>query len=135
VYAAAALHPTLNRPQQALAKIDMQTGQSWLWTKHDRYYLGEPQFIARKQEPGVHPSQDAHHSGCSCVQDCASGQQRGEDDGWLMALCYDAARHQSELVVLDALDIEGGPIAVLPLRETIPHGLHGDWSEVYTGPA
>ena len=60
--------------------------------------------------------------------------QLDEDDVWLMALCYDAASNQSELVVLDALDIEAGPIAVLPLRNPIPHGLHGNWVGAYTGP-
>lgn len=57
-----------------------------------------------------------------------------EDDGWLMALCYDAASRSSELVVLDALKLQQGPIAILPLRKTIPHGLHGNWSDHYFGP-
>lgn len=68
------------------------------------------------------------------MQDCRRSHQFDEDDVWLMSLCYDAARNRSELVLLDALDIEAGPIAVMPLRKPLPHGLHGNWAEAYTGP-
>ena len=67
------------------------------------------------------------------MQAYSRSHQSDEDDVWLMALCYDAARKRSELVVFKALDIEAGPIAVLPLRNPIPHGLHGNWVEAYTG--
>eukprot|EP00951_Prasinocladus_malaysianus_P034729 scaffold352786_cov41-Prasinocladus_malaysianus.AAC.1 len=56
------------------------------------------------------------------------------DGGWIVAICFDAARRCSEFVVLDADDIEAGPVAVCRLRDPIPHGLHGQWMNEYLGP-
>eukprot|EP00873_Tetraselmis_striata_P027968 jgi/Tetstr1/448232/TSEL_035520.t1 len=109
-FAAAALHPTLNMPQQALARIDMATGATQLWGRGERYYVGEPRFVAR------------------------DGADR-PDDGWLVAMCFDAAKGASEFVVLDAADLTAGPVAVCRLREPMPHGLHGEWLSGYHGPA
>lgn len=140
VYTAAALHPTLNRPQQALVKTDMQTKQSWLWSKHSRYYVGEPQFIPQPVHLRLQKQKDTAHADVDLPPRSAltdAGMVDGtssEDSGWLVALCHDAANGQSELVVLNAQDIEAGPMAVLPLRESIPHGLHGNWSDIYMGP-
>ena len=184
MYTAAALHPTLNRAQQALVKTDMETSQSWLWCKHDRYYAGEPAFIPKQKSQPISPpdawvshqhdqlgdlakipckkqqQQQQQQQNCQSdvqlqeqlkrlkrQQQTQVGPQRSEytachlsseslaeDEGWLMALCYDAAAHCSELVVLDAQRIEAGPITILPLRKTIPHGLHGNWSNEYFGP-
>lgn len=77
---------------------------------------------------------DTVRSDFVATQKSENAQSHLEDDGWVMTLCYDAAMHQSELVLLEASDIEAGPIAVLPLQKTIPHGLHGNWSEKYAGP-
>ena len=45
VYLAAALHSTLNRPQQALVKLDTHTMETVMWKKDVHYYLGEPVFV------------------------------------------------------------------------------------------
>ena len=45
LYAAAALHPTLNRPQQALLKLDTHTMQSTMWHRGVHHYVGEPIFV------------------------------------------------------------------------------------------
>jgi all-trans-8'-apo-beta-carotenal 15,15'-oxygenase len=110
-YAAAALHPTLNMPQQAVARVDMETGAVEMWTRGNRYYVGEPSFIPRL--------------GDVCY-----------DDGWVLAMCFDASTGTSEAVVLDAQRIADGPVATLKLREKVPHGLHGHWtSECHNAPA
>ena len=44
LYAAAALHPTANQPQQALAKLDLETGGAQLWSRGCHFYVGEPVF-------------------------------------------------------------------------------------------
>ena len=49
----------------------------------------------------------------------------GEDDGWIISVCYDAARHTSECVVLAAQTMD--LLARLPLDHALPHGLHGAW--------
>ena len=36
--------------------------------------------------------------------------------------------------VLDAADLAKGPVARIPLRHHVPHGLHGYYSEAYFGP-
>jgi all-trans-8'-apo-beta-carotenal 15,15'-oxygenase len=51
-----------------------------------------------------------------------------EDDGWLLALNHDLTEHRSQLVVLDARDIERGPLATAWLRHHIPWGFHGTFT-------
>ena len=50
-----------------------------------------------------------------------------EDDGWLMAFTYDPARDASDLVILDARDIAGEPVATVHLPQRVPFGFHGNW--------
>ena len=64
----------------------------------------------------------------------AAGEDAAEDAGWLLAMCYDAARNRSECVVLDAQKVAAGPVAVMLLRGVLPHGLHGCWHSAYLGP-
>ena len=51
----------------------------------------------------------------------------GEDDGWLLAVWYDAERNRSEMVVLDAHDFARKPIARVKLQHRVPWGFHGNW--------
>lgn len=50
-----------------------------------------------------------------------------EDDGWIMALVYDAANDSSDLVVLDGQDFTGDPVAQVHLPQRVPFGFHGNW--------
>jgi carotenoid cleavage dioxygenase len=50
-----------------------------------------------------------------------------EDDGWLMGYVYDATTDTSDLVVLDALDVAGAPVATVHLPRRVPFGFHGSW--------
>ena len=50
-----------------------------------------------------------------------------EDDGWLMALVYDAGVDRSELLVLSAADPADGPVARVRLPNRVPLGFHGNW--------
>ena len=45
IYMSAALHPTLNRPQQALVKLDSETLETKMWRRDVHYYVGEPVFV------------------------------------------------------------------------------------------
>jgi carotenoid cleavage dioxygenase len=51
----------------------------------------------------------------------------GEDEGYLLSIVYDAARGGSDFIVLDAKNIEGGPIAAVALPQRVPFGFHGAW--------
>ncbi len=50
-----------------------------------------------------------------------------EDDGWLLGYVHDAERDAADVVVLDAADIGGDPVAVVRLPVRVPYGFHGNW--------
>jgi carotenoid cleavage dioxygenase len=52
---------------------------------------------------------------------------RGEDDGWLIGFVYDRVRNASDLVILDAQDVSGEPVARIELPKRVPQGFHGAW--------
>lgn len=110
LYIGAAHAPQGNAPLQALLKRDLETGEEQLWSEAPRGFMGEPVFIPR-------PNAQA------------------EDDGWILALIYNAARQCSDLIILDAQDIAKGPIARLKLQHHVPYGLHGSFIADYFGPA
>ncbi|HEY4454204.1 MAG TPA: carotenoid oxygenase family protein [Pseudonocardiaceae bacterium] len=51
----------------------------------------------------------------------------GEDDGWLVHLLLDPGCGGSELVVLDAGDVTGAPVATVRLPMRVPFGFHSQW--------
>ena len=51
-----------------------------------------------------------------------------EDDGYVLSIWWDAARDASELVILDAQDFAGKPLARVRLGMRVPMGFHGNWS-------
>ncbi|XXX75658.1 carotenoid oxygenase family protein [Sorangium sp. So ce134] len=55
------------------------------------------------------------------------GEGAPEGEGWLLAVVYRAETDRSEVLVLDALDIEREPVAVLRCPHRIPYGFHGSW--------
>jgi carotenoid cleavage dioxygenase-like enzyme len=50
-----------------------------------------------------------------------------EDDGWVMSYVYDATTDRSDVVVLDAQDFAGPPVATVHLPVRVPFGFHGSW--------
>ncbi|MEG3437218.1 carotenoid oxygenase family protein [Pannus brasiliensis CCIBt3594] len=102
LYIGTAHSPTGNAPLQAILKLDLQTGKRQLHSFAPRGFAGEPIFVPK---PG--------------------GTE--EDDGWLLAPMYDAAKHRSSLVILDARDLTT-PVAIAHLKHHIPYGLHGSWT-------
>jgi carotenoid cleavage dioxygenase len=81
---------------------DVETGTSVAKDFGDRYAPGEPVFVPK--------SADA-----------------AESDGWVLALRYDRELDRSDLVVLDANEFGGDPVAVVQLPRRVPIGLHGSW--------
>ena len=57
----------------------------------------------------------------------ADPEGSAEDDGWLMSFVYDEAKHNSELVILDARDLSRPPVARVLLPQRVPYGFHGNW--------
>jgi 8'-apo-carotenoid 13,14-cleaving dioxygenase len=50
-----------------------------------------------------------------------------EGDGWLMGLVINLANETTDYVILDALNFEGEPVAVVHIPHRIPPGFHGNW--------
>jgi carotenoid cleavage dioxygenase len=51
-----------------------------------------------------------------------------EDDGWILSYVYDGNRNLSDVVILDAQDFAGDPIATIQLPVRVPFGFHGGWA-------
>jgi all-trans-8'-apo-beta-carotenal 15,15'-oxygenase len=101
-------HATGNAPLQAVWKVDLETGDRQLWSAAPRGFINEPVFVPRPTT--------------------SETSTMAEDDGWLLVMVYNAERDRSELVILDARDLNKGAIARLGLKHHIPYGLHGSFT-------
>ncbi|GAA1873970.1 carotenoid oxygenase family protein [Pseudonocardia ailaonensis] len=75
---------------------------------------------------------DAHELGSEVVAGEAvfvpsDAPDRGEADGWLLSITTTRDGKASELLVLDATDIAGEPVARVTLPRGVPAGFHGSW--------
>jgi carotenoid cleavage dioxygenase-like enzyme len=50
-----------------------------------------------------------------------------ESNGYYLGYVYDPARDGSDLVILDASDFAGKPVATIHLPTRVPYGFHGNW--------
>ncbi|MBW4667590.1 MAG: carotenoid oxygenase family protein [Cyanomargarita calcarea GSE-NOS-MK-12-04C] len=103
LYMGAAHAETGNAPLQAFVKVDLETGEKQLWSAAPQGFASEPIFVPHLSNSG-------------------------EDDGWVLALVYDAAHQRSDVVILDARNFNQGPVARLHLKHHIPYGLHGNFT-------
>ncbi len=86
----------------ALGKVDMTTGEMKTWSPGPRSSIHEPQFVPR--------SPDAP-----------------EGDGWLLVIVNRLDDNHSDLAIVDATDIEAGPVALLRLPVRVRSTFHGTW--------
>ena len=84
-----------------IGHIDYQTGAVSAWDPGLTRHAGEAFFV-----PG-----DA-----------------GEGEGWLFTYVYDEVAKESVLAILDAQDVESGPLAEVVMPQRIPYGFHGVWT-------
>ncbi|NUN64539.1 Apocarotenoid-15,15'-oxygenase [Pseudanabaena biceps] len=92
-------------PFQAIAKVDLETGKHEIHNFAPRGFVGEPIFVPRDRRA-----------------------DSAEDDGWVLTLVFDGERNRSDLVVLDAQNIAGKPVAILHLKHHVPYGFHGSFT-------
>lgn len=52
---------------------------------------------------------------------------RAEDDGWLLTVASSRDGSGSKVLVLDATDVGGAPVATVTLPRRVPAGFHGSW--------
>ena len=76
----------------------------------------------RIMPPGVFPSEVEFVPRRDARGDVRESE---EDRGYLIYLEYHAARHQSDVVVLDAADVAGKELARIKLPFHVPHTFHG----------
>ncbi|MBW4559854.1 MAG: carotenoid oxygenase family protein [Mojavia pulchra JT2-VF2] len=50
-----------------------------------------------------------------------------EDEGWLITFVYDEGSATSELIVVNAQDVTGEPVARVLIPQRVPYGFHGAW--------
>jgi carotenoid cleavage dioxygenase len=94
--------PALDFSFHALTKHDLDTGELRAFTYADDETCGEHVFAP---DP--------------------SGT--GEDDGWLLSLVTNETTSSTDLVVLDARDVEAGPVARVHIPRQVPLGFHANW--------
>ena len=86
-----------------ITHIDMQTGAHQRWEPGLNRHANEAFFVAG----GL-----------------------GEGEGWLFTYVWDHMTDESVLAILDALDVQAGPIAEIVLPQRVPFGFHGSWFPV-----
>lgn len=140
--------PTLDRwtidPMAATVKEERLDDRPLEFPRVDERLVGRP----HRYGYGVSIGRDWEHGGLirhdfqrgtSEVHDYGAGRgtmeavfiprhdQAAEDDGWLMSLVHDRQRNRGELVVLNASDFTGEPVARVLLPARVPYGFHGNW--------
>lgn len=134
-------------------RLDMKTGASkkeilpaaipgefpqWDWRRtgsESRYTYTAG--ICENETPGFYNAIQRvdYQADCATVYDCGPGRYTSEPifvprapdsdeaDGYLLFIIYDASTELSELMILDA-NTMADEIAVVPLRNHVPHGFH-----------
>jgi 8'-apo-carotenoid 13,14-cleaving dioxygenase len=54
-------------------------------------------------------------------------EDAAEGDGWLMGYVVDLNTETTDLVILDAANFTGEPVATVHIPHRIPPGFHGNW--------
>jgi len=88
--------------QLGLVKYDLARDESTRFDPGERRAPGEPVFVR-------------------------ATDGRGEDEGWILCVVYDAGRDASDLIILDATAFAGPPVATVHLPARVPFGFHGSW--------
>ncbi len=86
-----------------LVKHDLETGQSWTYELGENRYGSEAPFAPRVGA-------------------------KDEDDGYLVSFITDLDADRSECVLIDAKDIEAGPVCRIILPHRISSGTHAVWA-------
>jgi carotenoid cleavage dioxygenase len=56
-----------------------------------------------------------------------NAQHAAEGEGWLIAVVHDLARNRSEVLILDAADLAGPPVATVYVPFRLPASPHTRW--------
>jgi len=90
-------------PLNAVRKMNVETGESQVYTGEPHEFFNEPVFVPRVGA-------------------------KGEDDGYIFTYCMDGKNEKVSLLILDAKNLSGRPVCRIPLRTHFPYTLHGNWT-------
>eukprot|EP00584_Thalassiosira_punctigera_P000457 CAMPEP_0172542492 /NCGR_PEP_ID=MMETSP1067-20121228/13097_1 /TAXON_ID=265564 ORGANISM="Thalassiosira punctigera, Strain Tpunct2005C2" /NCGR_SAMPLE_ID=MMETSP1067 /ASSEMBLY_ACC=CAM_ASM_000444 /LENGTH=693 /DNA_ID=CAMNT_0013328751 /DNA_START=214 /DNA_END=2295 /DNA_ORIENTATION=- len=102
VYAAAGAMGEEVAPPQGIMKFDLESGALESWFPEGHEFCGEPMYAPRR-----------------------GSDDDMEDGGYIISTLFNGKEEKSEIVVLQANNIESGPIARVPIDVVVPHGYHG----------
>lgn len=88
-----------------VVKRDLQTGKTEFQDVGGGKMPGEPVFVPRSANSA-------------------------EDDGWVLSVWFDPSVNSSEMVIQDARDFSGRPVARVKAPHRVPFGFHGNWVPV-----
>jgi len=88
-----------------LVRYDLQSGAAQVHVLGSGDAVGEPLFVPRRPDAP-------------------------EGDGWLLALAWRGAEDRSDLLVLDAQQLDREPLAVVRLPHRVPAGFHGNFRDL-----
>ncbi|MEM7016810.1 MAG: carotenoid oxygenase family protein, partial [Pseudomonadota bacterium] len=87
-----------------IGRVDHQTGKTEIYDVGAGCATNEPIFVPKSE-------------------------QAAEGEGFLLANVYDEGRKASNLVILDAENVDSGPLATAYLDQRVPFGFHGNWAQ------
>ena len=86
----------------SIAHFDHTSGKKQFFKLSENDAVGEPVFIPKKEDSE-------------------------EGEGYLIVTAYRGEEIRSDLLILDAQNVESGPLATAKLPHRIPFGFHGNW--------
>jgi carotenoid cleavage dioxygenase-like enzyme len=102
-WVAARRYPTCGQGlMNAIGRVDFETGEVRYRNLGRSTYTNEALFVPR-------------------------GEDAPEGDGYLITTVYHADEGASDLLILDATDLDAEPVAVVRTRQRVPYGFHGTW--------
>ncbi|CAI5533535.1 unnamed protein product [Closterium sp. Naga37s-1] len=118
----------------AIMKYDFQQGTYQVYTLPPGRFCGEHVFAPRHHFQSSSMLQsgevrsEAVKTGKSAVEigeDVVGMGAEEVDDGWVLALVWDEEEMRSEVIVLDAMNLDKQPMARVILPKRVPYGFHG----------
>ncbi len=83
-----------------------------------KYELESGKRLTHDLGPGNHGSEPVF---------AARGDDAKDDEGYVLSFAHDQNADKSRLVILDAQDFDGEPVAEIELPQRVPYGAHGSW--------
>lgn len=96
--------PTDSGVFNAIFHYDHQTGKRRVHDLGPTNFTSEPVFVPRSP-------------------------QSPEGEGFLLTVVYRQEENRSDLLILDAENVEGKPLATVKLPHRVPYGFHGNWGQ------